>query len=109
MSRYRGCETNRRVPGLIDMAAMMWRRLSARRDHRWAQRRISDYVDRELAPRQQRRLGAHRELCPDCARLIATLEALLAILPTLRLPPETAFEIADRTAERVVARLEEWS
>lgn len=91
------------------MAATRWRRLNARRDHRWAPPRISEYVDRELAPRQQRRLDAHQQLCPDCARLIASLEALLAILPTLRLPPETAFAIADRTAERVAARLEEWS
>jgi hypothetical protein len=91
------------------MAATIWRRLNARRDHRWARARISEYIDGELAPRHHRRVADHEELCPDCARLIATLEALLEILPSLRLPPETAFAIADRTAQRVEARIEEWA
>ena len=91
------------------MAATTWRRLNADRDHRWAQPRTSDYVDGELTSRQQRRLADHEELCPDCARLIATLEALLTVLPALRLPPDAAFAIAERTAERVGAQIEEWS
>ena len=64
-------------------------------------------VEGELAPRDERRLAGHAELCPDCAYLIATLEVLLGILPALRLPPDLAFAIAERTAERVRARIEE--
>jgi anti-sigma factor RsiW len=91
------------------MTATTWRRLNRRRDHRWAQRRISDYVDGALPPAEQWRLAQHEELCPDCARLIRTLQVLLAILPSLRLPPSNAFEIAERTAERVRARIGEWN
>jgi hypothetical protein len=101
-----GRETNRPVPGLRDMATT-WRRLNASRDHRWTRPRSSAYVEGELAPRDERRLAGHAELCPDCAYLIATLEVLLGILPALRLPPDIAFAIAERTAERVRARIEE--
>jgi hypothetical protein len=46
------------------------------RDHRWSQRRMSDYIDGELPPRQQRRLEAHAQLCPDCGRLRRSLTVL---------------------------------
>jgi anti-sigma factor RsiW len=71
--------------------------------------RISDYVDGELPVREERRLGRHEELCPDCARLISSLHVLLAVLPSLRLPPAASFEIAERTAARVRARIGEWN
>jgi anti-sigma factor RsiW len=86
-----------------------WRRLNRRRDHRWAQPRVSDYLEGELPPRKQRRLAHHRELCPECDRLIRTLDALLAMLPSIGLPPDAALEIGERTAGRVLARIEEWS
>jgi hypothetical protein len=47
------------------------------RDHRWAQRRMSDYVDGELSPRQRRRLEAHARLCPECGPLRRGLTVLL--------------------------------
>lgn len=89
--------------------ATTWRRINAGRDHRWAQSRISEYVDGELSERRRRRLAGHREVCPDCERMVVTLEALLGMLPGLRLPPDAAFAIAERTAERVAARLGEWT
>lgn len=91
------------------MREATWRRLNHRRDHRWARPRISDYIEGELPTRQGRRLTAHEALCPECARLIATLHAMLAILPSLRLPPVATLGIAERTAERVRAQIEEWS
>jgi hypothetical protein len=48
-----------------------------KRDHRWSQRRVSDYIDAELAPRRQRRLEAHARLCPDCGRLRRSLTILV--------------------------------
>jgi hypothetical protein len=48
-----------------------------RRDHGWSQRRISDYIDGDLLPRQQRRLEAHARLCPDCGRLRRSLTVLV--------------------------------
>jgi putative zinc finger protein len=55
-----------------------------RRDHRWSDRRMSDYIDGELAPRQQRRLEAHARLCPDCGRLRRSLTVLVWELRELR-------------------------
>ena len=89
--------------------ATTWRRLNTRRDHRWSQPRFSAYLDGELPARQERRVADHAQLCPECARLVATLQILLAILPSLRLPPAAALAIAERTAERVGAQIEEWS
>lgn len=90
------------------MTATGWRRLSAARDHRWAQGRLSAYIDGELTARQERRLRAHEEACPECAELIRALQAILAALPALRLGPEDGLAIAERTAEQVRARLGEW-
>jgi hypothetical protein len=80
-----------------------------RRDHLWSRPRFSDFIEGDLPRRQEQRLTDHAQLCPDCARLIATLQALLMILPSLRLPPHAAFAIAENTAERVRAQVEEWS
>jgi len=41
--------------------------------------------------------------------VIQALQALPAILPSLRLLPAAPFEVAERTAERVPARIAEWS
>ncbi len=102
-------ETEPNSPGRTDVGNTAWRQLNRRRDHRWARARFSGYVDRELRPREQRRLAAHEEICPDCARLIATLQALLILLPSLRLPPHATRPIAERTAECVRAHIGEWS
>jgi anti-sigma factor ChrR (cupin superfamily) len=90
------------------MTATAWRRINARRDHRWSRPRYSDFLEGELPSREERRLAEHVELCPECARLIATLEVLLGILPSLRLPPTAALAVAQQTAERVRAQIEEW-
>jgi anti-sigma factor RsiW len=104
-----GGETDRLASGLNHMSATTWRRLNHWRDHLWARSRMSAYVEGELSPRQRRRLSAHEARCPDCARVVATLNALLTSLPSLRLPPAASFELAERTAERVRARIGEWS
>jgi hypothetical protein len=51
--------------------------MRGKRDHRWSERHMSDYIDGELAPRQQRRLEAHARLCPDCGRLRRSLTVLV--------------------------------
>jgi anti-sigma factor RsiW len=48
-----------------------------KRDHRWTQRRMSDYIDGDLSPHQQRRLEAHTRLCPECGPLRRTLTVLV--------------------------------
>jgi hypothetical protein len=53
------------------------RSMRDRRNHRWSQRHMSDYVDGDLAPRLQHRLEAHARLCPDCGRLRRSLTVLV--------------------------------
>ena len=79
--------------------------MNARRDHRWARHRFSDYVDGELPERQDRRLAAHEEICPDCNRVVRTLRRLLALLPGTR--PAASPELAERTSKAVAALLDE--
>jgi anti-sigma factor RsiW len=71
------------------------------RDHRWSQRHISDYLDGELAPRQQRRLEAHARLCPDCGRLKRSLTVLIWELRQLRRGRPTHVTVAGRVIERL--------
>jgi hypothetical protein len=54
-----------------------------KRDHRWSQRHMSDYVDGRLTSRQRRRLEAHARICPDCGRLRRSLTVLVSELRQL--------------------------
>jgi Putative zinc-finger len=63
---------------------MIWRKLNAPRDHRWAGPRFSRFLEDDLSPRQQRRLEGHRSICPECRRALESLKKLLAALPRLR-------------------------
>jgi hypothetical protein len=56
------------------------RLIRRRRNHAWAQRRLSHYVEGELGWRARRRLELHAEECPDCSRGIRALRALLRLL-----------------------------
>lgn len=72
-----------------------------KRDHRWSQRRVSDYIDGELAPRQQRRLEAHARLCPDCGRLRRSLTVLVWELRELGRVRSTGMTVAGGVIERL--------
>ncbi len=102
-------ETDSASGGPRYVTATTWRRLNRRRDHRWAAPRFSDYLDGELGGDEERRLAQHEELCHECARLMRTLRVLLAILPSLRVPPPATLDVAERRGERVRALIEEWS
>jgi anti-sigma factor RsiW len=52
-----------------------------RRDHSFAQRRMSGYIDDELGPRPRARLARHAHDCPDCGPL---LRGLTILVPELR-------------------------
>lgn len=55
--------------------------LRKRREHRWANPRISAYIDGELTPAQRRRLRHHADECEECGPL---LRALTVLVPELR-------------------------
>jgi anti-sigma factor RsiW len=84
---------------------MVWGRLNARRDHRWAESRFSAYVEDELPQRQRRRLARHEGICPECRRAIRQLKKLLKTLPGLRSDKAPA-DLAERTARSVRERIE---
>lgn len=58
--------------------------LRTRLDHRFAQRRISDYVDGDLSTAQRRRLERHADLCPECGPLRRAFIWLVLELRELR-------------------------
>lgn len=91
---------------MTTMRTISWRGLNARRDHRWAQSRLSAYLEGDLSPRQHRRLHAHEGICPECRRAIQTLGALLRKLPGLG-QPERGGEVADRAVQAVMRRIED--
>ena len=62
---------------------------------------MSDYIDGELAPRQQRRLEAHARLCPDCGRLRRSLTILVWELRELGRVRSTGRTVAGGVIERV--------
>lgn len=45
---------------------------------------MSDYVDGELAPREQARVERHVAFCPRCRTVLANLRLTLRALGTLR-------------------------
>ena len=74
-----------------------------RRDHRWAPRRMSDYLDGELAPAARTRMERHLGECAECRRLLAGLRRTVAGLHRLSAPSEGAD--APHIAALVRARL----
>jgi Putative zinc-finger len=77
------------------------RHMRDKRDHRWSQRHVSDYIDGELATRQQRRLEAHARLCPDCGRLRRSLTILVWELRELGSVRSTGTRVADGVIKRL--------
>jgi anti-sigma factor RsiW len=54
------------------------------RDHRWAPRHMSDYIDGELGASGLGRIERHLGECHDCRRLLAGLRAVVDGLHRLR-------------------------
>lgn len=81
----------------------MFRRLRERRrfmrEHRWTHTHLSEYLDRELDPRERERVEAHAGICPQCSRVLATLRRTLEGLHLLSVKPHP--DVADG----VIARL----
>lgn len=68
-------------------------------EHRWARRRLSDYIDDELPARARRRVRAHADVCSDCGPSLRSLTRVvraLCALPDLERP---------RGAAGVISRL----
>ena len=55
-------------------------------DHRWAQARMSDYLDEELGSAPRGRMQRHVGECDDCRRLLAGLRAMVTLLRRMPMP-----------------------
>lgn len=80
-------------------------KLAARREHGWAQPRMSAYLEGDLTERQARRLHSHASICPECRRVLERLSALLRTLPLLRERNARDSGVADRAVDAVNRRL----
>jgi anti-sigma factor RsiW len=76
-----------------------------RRDHRWARRRMSDYLDGELALAGRARMEHHVGECAACRRLLGELRRTLHGLHRLSAPSPGADTL--QIAASVRARLSE--
>jgi anti-sigma factor RsiW len=72
-----------------------------RLEHRWSQRRMSEYVDGDMPPRERERLERHADLCPECGPLRRALFWLTIELRELRRQPERS--IAPQVIEHIRA------
>ncbi|HEX3978636.1 MAG TPA: zf-HC2 domain-containing protein [Solirubrobacteraceae bacterium] len=79
-------------------------RLRFSRDHGWAPDHMSEYLDGELAPGGRSRMERHARDCPECARLLAGLRAVVQGLARL---PAPAGADATRITALVRGRLDE--
>lgn len=76
-----------------------------RQDHRWAPGRMSDYLDRELAPAGRTRMEHHLGECAECRRLLAGLRRTVDALHRLSAPspgvdaPHIAASVRTRLSE----------
>jgi anti-sigma factor RsiW len=57
-----------------------------KRDHGWARRRMSDYLDGELASAGRTRMERHLGECAECRRLVAGLRRTVDGLHHLSAP-----------------------
>lgn len=82
-------------------------KLTAAIDHRWAQPRLSAYLEGDLTARQYRRVERHAGICPECRKALKQLGTLLRALPGLRGTEPDADSVAERTVEAVRRRIDE--
>jgi anti-sigma factor RsiW len=82
-----------------------WSRVRFWRDHRWAPRRMSAYLDGELAARWRSRMERHVGECVECRRVVTGLRQVVAILR--RLPAPEGGGDASRIAASVRAQITE--
>ena len=71
------------------------------RNHLWARRHMSEYLDGELETRDRERVERHVHICPSCHRLLATLRKTLEGLNALGAQPLPSDGIADSVIGRL--------
>lgn len=54
-----------------------------KREHRWTQAHVSEFLEHELDGDERERLHDHVGICPQCRRVLATLRRMLESLRTI--------------------------
>jgi anti-sigma factor RsiW len=72
-----------------------------RRDHRFAQRRVSDYVDGDLSRRQRLRIARHVDECPECGPMVRGLLRIRLVLGALGRPGSKRTTVVPLVLERL--------
>jgi anti-sigma factor RsiW len=80
-------------------------RAPVKRECRWAQGHMSDYLDEDLAGSRRSRMQRHLKKCPECHGVLTTLRRVVRALH--RLPPPGGGADAIRIADSVRRRLGE--
>jgi anti-sigma factor RsiW len=67
-------------------------------DHAWTRRRLSAYLDGELAPVERDLIEHHVDECPDCRRTARSLQRVVTGLALLRRchPSRLAADVIER-------------
>jgi anti-sigma factor RsiW len=65
---------------------MSFERVPVKRECRWAQDHMSDYLDGDLAESRRRRMQQHVKECPECHRVLTTLRRMVGALHRLPTP-----------------------
>jgi hypothetical protein len=100
------CEPLATISGSNTGMNGLLQRARARRDHVWAPRRMSDYLDGELGMRGQRRLERHVGECDECRGVLRGLQRMLSKLHDITAPaghPDPR-ELAAQVRERLSAQ-----
>lgn len=74
------------------------------REHWWARRHMSEYVDGALRGAGAGRVEDHVSRCPQCRRLLSGLRRTVAALRRLDRPPHGGGDVAERVIARLRAR-----
>lgn len=84
----------------------VWQHARAKRDHRWAPGRMSEYLDGELPMRARNRLERHVDECEECRGILRGLQRMLGSLRAMRPPAgrpdprQMALRVRERLSER---------
>lgn len=70
------------------------------REHRWTHNHLSEYIDGELPDQDRQRIEEHTGLCPQCRRVLATLQRTVQGLRALGAQPA-----GDGVSDAVIERL----
>ena len=81
------------------MISNLRKRISFKRDHKWTDAHVNDYVDDDMSEDQHKRVEKHTGICPDCRYLLDSLLKTAEELVKLR--TKTPSDLKPKILERL--------